>query len=588
LQVTPSPAPPDSPTPEEVRSAVERLLRSPQFAASPRAARFLRFIVETTLEGRQDSLKEYVLGVEVFDRSAAFDPATDTIVRVEAVKLRKRLQAYYSGSGRHEPVIIEVPKGAYIPQFQRGATDTPAPAPEPIPVAVLPFASLSQTDAEEQWCDGLTEEILSVLSRVPRLRVVSRTSAFAFKGQAKDVREIGRDLCASWIVEGSVRTHDNRVRISARLTDTMTGFYLWSSTTEHVLNDSWAVQQEVARSILAAVHAESAQASKRAPNRRHSENPEAFELYLRGRQLLDRFELSSQQEALEVFKTASAVDDQYPLPLLGIARCSLNLMVLGVVPPKVVVPTVKATLRHAISLDPDLAEAYSLLGTLIARHEWKWAEAEEYHRIALRLSPHGAEVHDEYATAFLAPLGRMDEALAENRAARQLDPFSPQLSRNYILILLLARRLADAARACRRSLEQQPDDGYVRVLLAVSLHGQGQFEEALAHYERVYRDDPSLQHEAYIANIRALLGDRAPANQMIARLREQSREEWVPAMLLVWLHIHVGQFEEAMEALEQACANQEYELQLVNTGYGFDALRNHPRFRAILQKTGFR
>ncbi|HYP15023.1 MAG TPA: tetratricopeptide repeat protein [Bryobacteraceae bacterium] len=586
--MTPSRAPQELPPPEEVRSAVERLLRSPQFAASPRAARFLRFIVETTLEGRQDSLKEYVLGVEVFDRSVAFDPATDTIVRVEAVKLRKRLQAYYSGSGQNDPVIIEVPKGAYVPQFQRGATERPARDPEPIPVAVLPFASLSQTEAEEQWCDGLTDEILSLLSRVPRLRVVSRTSAFAFKGQAKDVREIGRDLCASWIVEGSVRTHDTRVRVSARLTDTATGFYLWSSTTEHVLTDSWAVQQEIARTIMAAVHAESAQTQKRGPNRRHSEDPEAFELYLRGRQLLDRFELSSQQGALEVFKTASTADDQYPLPLLGIARCSLNLAVLGVVRPKVIVPTVKATLRHAISLDPDLAEAYSLLGTLIARHEWKWAEAEEYHRIALRLNPHGAEVHDEYATSFLAPLGRMDEALGENRAARQLDPFSPQLSRNYIMILMLARRLPDASRECRRWLEQQPDDGYVRLLLAVALHGQGRLEEALSHYERVYRDDPSLQHEAYTANVRALLGDRAPAQQMIARLGERSRQEWVPAMVLVWLHLHVGQVQEAMEALEQACANQEYELQLVNTGYGFDPLRNHPRFRAILEKTGFR
>lgn len=510
-------------------------------------------------------------------------------MRVEAVKLRKRLQAYYRGSGYTDSVIIEVPKGGYVPQFQRrNVTEAPPAGTEPVSVAVLPFADLSPGGAHGEWSDGLTDELISVLSRVPRVRVVSRTSAFAFKGQANDVRSIGRHLGATWVVEGSVRRQDHRVRVSAQLTDTSTGLHLWSNTLEHELTDPWTAQQEVARAIMTAVHVESTQPHRRVARRRHTEDAEAFELYLRGRQLLDRFEVRSQQEALQVFRTAAAVDDQYSLPLLGMARCYMNLAVLGVIRPKDIVPSVKTTLRHALSLDPDLAEAYSLLGTVVARHEWNWPEAEQNYRMAHRLAPHGAEVRDEYATSFLAPLGRIDEALAENRAARQLDPFSPQLARNYVLILMLARRLPDASRECRRLLEQQPDDGYVRLLLAIALHGQGRLREALSDYERVFQDDPSLQHEAYTADVRALLGERAPAEGLLERLHERRQQEFVPAMVRVWLHLHLGQIEEAIDALEEACANQEYELQLLHAGYGFDPLRSHPRFRALLEKTGFR
>ena len=414
-----------------IRPALESLLASPQFAASARACRFLRFIVETALGGRGDTLKEYTLGVEVFDRAPSFDPASDTIVRVEAVKLRKRLAAYYRGPGRSASWIIDVPKGAYVPRFRPRAVRAARSAPTSI--AVLRFLNLDPTADSEFWSDGLTDELASVLARASRLRVVSRTSAFAFRGKPEDVRSIGRQSGAAFVVEGSVRRQGRRVRVSAQLIEVATGVQIWSETLERELQDAWTVQQEIARSIVAAIHVELTLGDRRRMSRRHAAVSAAFELYLKGRTLLDTFSLSSQHEALQIFEQASAADPDYPLPLLGAARARMNLALLDTLPPREIVPVAKADLQKALALDPDFAEAHGLLASLLCRHEWNWAEAEKHYRVALRLSPHAAGVHDEYAANYLAPVGRIEEALAENRAARELDPFSLQPDRSHAL-----------------------------------------------------------------------------------------------------------------------------------------------------------
>ena len=578
---------PGGPDETAVRAGLARVLQSPQFANSPRASRFLRFVVDAALDGRQHTLKEYVLGVEVFDRGSGFDPSGDTIVRVEAGKLRSRLQAYYRGPGRRDALIIEVPKGGYVPQF-RHRVPRPLPKAAPIAIAVLPFVNLSSDPAHEYWSDGLTDELISILSRAARLHVISRTSAFAFKGKSMDVREIGRLLSADHVIEGSVRRQDNRVRIAAQLTEVATGLHLWSATLERELQDAWAVQEEVATSVVAAVHLELTPVERRQIGKRHTVNPTAFELYLRGRHRLDRFNVLSLSEAFQLFQRASAADPAYPLPLLGIARSKMGLAVLGVERPSDMLVQVKTALTGALELDPDLAEAHSLLASLISRHEWNWPQAERHYRTALRLAPLSAEVHNEYATEYLAPLGRFDEAFAENRAARELDPFSPPLARSYALILLLARQFPAAERECRAILQQEPGDGLARVLLALSLHGQsGRIREALAEYERLYAEDPSLQHEAYVKDVRAVLGDRAPAEQLLERLTRRAATEFVPAMIFAFLHLHLGRIEEAVTAIEQAYRNREFELAVAKVAFGFDAFRANPRFCEILHKLGF-
>jgi len=573
----------------EVRSALERLLQSSSFASSARASRFIRYLVEASLDGRGDALKEYILGVEVFDRGSAFDPGKDTIVRVEAVKLRNRLRTYYRGPGRKDAVVIELPKGAYHASFRMRAERRlrrKPPQAAPISIAVLPFLNLSPGEENEFWSDGLSDELTSVLASAASLRVISRTSAFAFKGKRLDVRTIGAKLGASLVVEGSVRRHRDRVRVAAQLTDSQTGAHVWSVTLEREIEDAWKMQQEMAMSIVAAIHLELTPRDRSLIARRHTENSEAFELCLKARHLIDRFEIRSQREALQLFQRARVADPSYPLPLLGTARTEMNLAVLGVAAPSEIVPRAKAALRQALLLDPELAEAHALMASIESRHEWNWRGAEMHYQLALRLAPHAPEVHDEYATNYLAPLGRIEEALAENRMARELDPFSPQSRRSYVLILLLARRLANAELECGQVLKDRPQDGYVRLILAIALHGQGRLQEALVEYQRVYEADPSDRNEVYVASVHALCGRRAPAEQLLKRLNARAETEFVPAMMFVWLHLHLENFENAFGALERAAENREYELLIANVAYAFDSFRAHPRFRFILEKLG--
>jgi len=266
----------------------------------------------------------------------------------------------------------------------------------------------------------------------------------------------------------------------------------------------------------------------------------------------------------------------------------MSLALLGFERPREMFQRVKAALDRALMLDPELAEAHGLLASLISRHEWNWPEAERHYRIALRIAPLSAEVHNEYATEFLAPLGRFEEAFAENRIARELDPFSPHLARSHALILLLARRLTEAESKCREILNREPADTFARTLLAISLHGQrGRIAEALAEYERMYAADPSIQHEAYVADVQALLGNRRPAEDLLERLTRRAASEFVPAMIPAFLHLHLGQIEDAVTAIEQAYENREYELLVAKVAYGFDSFRQNPRFCQILHKLNF-
>jgi len=584
---------PSRPEQDAVRSALERVLASPQFVASPRASRFLQYVAEAELAGRGSGLKEYVLGVEVFDRRPSFDPRTDTIVRVEAVKLRKRLRAYYRGSGRLDPVLIDVPKGSYEPRFRlrskRNVSRASSRA-KPVCIAVLPFVNLSSDADQEYWSDGLTEELTSALARTGGLRVVSRTSAFTFKDSSIDVREIGRRLGADLVVEGSVRRIGARIRITAQLIKAATGFQLWSETLDRPVEDSCLVQQDVVRAIAQAVRLELTPAQQREICERYTVNPQAFELYLKARHSMDRPDFPSQHEAMELFKRALTADPTYPLPLVGMARSHMRWAMIGLEPPRKQAALARKALEQALDLDSQLAEAHAHMGRLISRHEWRWADAAKHHRRALYLAPYSAEVHNAYATEYLAPLGRIDEALAENRRARELDCFAPNIALGYPYILLHGRRLREAEDEYRRVFAEHPKLTGIRGGVAFALWAQGRFREAVSEFEVLNAADPSGRLGAgsvFLASARALCGEREPAQELLRLLEQRRASEFVRAMDFAYLHLALREVNEAVAELERAYENQENVLMWAKVSFLFDPLREHPRFQALLVKLGF-
>ena len=242
--------------PELVRQELQKVLTSAQFTNSKRLRAFLSYIVEQALAGKSADLKEYVLGVEVFERRAGFDPRIDPIVRVEAGRLRARIREYYKGEGKFDDIRIDCAKRGYQPVFAKARFLQPRTRPSPlkrirtVAFVVLPFDDLSPARDQEYFCEGLAEEIISELSKVEGIRVVSRSSARALKGQSLDVREIGKMLNVSLALEGSVRKDSQRLRITAQVTNAADRFELWSETHERTTSDPFLVQDEVARSVV--------------------------------------------------------------------------------------------------------------------------------------------------------------------------------------------------------------------------------------------------------------------------------------------------------------------------------------------------
>ncbi len=242
----------------EVRDQLVRVVNSPGFVSSTRLCRFLTHIVNRTIDGDIDSLKEFSIAMEVFDRTSKYDPNIDAIVRVEARRLRGKLKAYYEdGQGRVDPVLIGLRPGSYVPVFRwldaqpakhREEIGAATP-PGRICVAVLPFLNMSPEPEQDYFCDGISEEITNSLTRVSGLTVIARTSAFHFRGANVDIREVGQRLGANLVIEGSVRKAGEQLRITAQAIQTESGHHLWSETFRRELKDVFAIQEEIAQSV---------------------------------------------------------------------------------------------------------------------------------------------------------------------------------------------------------------------------------------------------------------------------------------------------------------------------------------------------
>jgi len=238
-------------SPAAVSSELDKILSSSTFIRSKRLGRFLRFTVEQCLEGRQGALKEYLVGVEVFNKLETFDPRIDSIVRVEARRLRSKLEKYYQTEGRDDSVVIQFRKGSYVPQIlsreqlnELGTMDGAGLKTGRKSIAISPFSNLGIDSAHSHFCSGLTEDIISALTKVPTLRVMARTSAN------------GDEPKADYVLEGSVRNQSDRLRISAQLIDTANSMYIWSETYERDVADAFAVQDEISKSIVGALRKE--------------------------------------------------------------------------------------------------------------------------------------------------------------------------------------------------------------------------------------------------------------------------------------------------------------------------------------------
>ncbi|HEY1659160.1 MAG TPA: hypothetical protein VGG14_12485 [Candidatus Sulfotelmatobacter sp.] len=609
---------------ESIRAQLGTILASSIFLNAQRPTQFLRFIVEITLAGNERQIKEYLLGVEVFGRPESYDPKDDPVVRIEAGRLRKKLAEYYSGPGLTDSVVIDVPRGGYVPVFRaktsgleivsRREEDASRPKSSalgkaaviiiatvlflaatyvvrfrhsslgtPISIAVLPFLNLNANPTEAYLSDGVAEELTTDLAQLKGLRVVAATSAFQFRGKAEDVRKIGQALNAQALLEGSIRQSQGALRIDAQLIDTRNGFHIWSKGYDVQLADLQASEQDIveqaARTLQIPVSA------KPHPAKSDTDNPEAHVLYLHGRYLWNTRQMPDMEESIRLFERALTDDPNYALAYAGLADSYTVMTINTQMSPAEAVPRAQAALQRALELDPNLARAHATLGLLESQCEWKWRDAEQEFRKAIELDPNYAPAHHWAALNYME-LGDFADADAEFRRAEVLDPLSPMITEGLAENFHDAHRFDDAI----STVLNMPDQRVGWVILAQSYVFKGEYREALKIPKVANPDD--LEGLVIRAAALARSGDRAAALKILAGIEQNPQNTgpthgYIPPGYLAWAYAMVGEKEKSFALLDKAYKQRDPALANLKVGPGFDILRGDPRFTVLLHKVGF-
>ena len=419
---------PNTPVPATaVYEQLARIVNSPRFVSSARLCRFLTHIVNRTIQGDLDGLKEFSIAVEVFDRSSKYDPNIDAIVRVEARRLRAKLKEYYEGPGRNDPVLIGLRPGSYVPTFRwldteprnrRQEIGTPIQAGA-ASVAVLPFVNMSPDPELEYFCDGITEEIINSLMRIVGLKVIARSSAFQLKGMSVDVREVGRRLDADLVIEGSVRKAGDQLRITVHAIHAGSRHDIWSEICEPT--DVFAIQEEIAQSVVGLLRPHMPE--PRAPVRAYR-NLEAYTKYLKARVLYLQQSPETLRAALKLLRELIEAFPEYALAHSGIAAVHCFLALFGVVSGRDVYSEAKATAERGYALDPELADTCTVLAAVRSAFELRWNETQALCERALKVQPGSDVAYIVRGMAWLSE-GKINEAESALRRQSELDPLTP-------------------------------------------------------------------------------------------------------------------------------------------------------------------
>jgi serine/threonine-protein kinase len=478
-----------------------------------------------------------------------------------------------------------------LDQLSGGSRETgarPAEHPRPVSVAVLPFLNRSPEPDNEFFSDGMSEELTLALARIEGLHVVARASAFAFKGSGVEPREIGRRLGVTHVLEGSVRRVADRVRITAELIGTRDGARVWADSYDRRLDDVFAVQDEIARTIVDVLAVRLADPARAQPQGRPTMSPEAYERYLKGRHQWNRRTASALDESIEWFHRAIELEPAFARAHAALADSYLVLGIYGIRPPAMVMREAEHAARVALRLDPGLAEALTACGCVRGMYAWDWTGADADFRHAIALNPGYPTARQWYAMHCLVPRGRFGEAEAQLTQALELDPLSPATRSSLGAMWLYARQL----RRSRETLEQvlTSDESFApaHFFLGRVAEAEGRHADAITACTRaVDLTGRSAEVIASLARARATGGDMPGARSLGFELEQRALAgEYVSPALFAQVHLGFGAVDEAMIWLERAVESHAGDVAWLAVNPVFDVLRDDPRFQAMCARVG--
>jgi serine/threonine protein kinase/Tfp pilus assembly protein PilF len=451
-------------------------------------------------------------------------------------------------------------------------------------LAVLPFTDMSPGKENEYFSDGLTEEIINALAQVPGLKVIARTSAFAFKGKHEDIRRVAESLGVANVLEGSVRKSGNRLRITAQLITAADGSHLWSERYDRDMTDVFAIQDEISQAIADKLRIQLS--GGRPLIKRYTENMEAYNLYLKAISCLNRLTLEDHEKARRYFEQAIALDPNYAEAYVGLATGWFSGAAQGYLNPKQVLPQAKAAALEAIKLDDTLADAHCVLGLVLGLFDLDWTGAKRELMRALELDPASKTIRWQYGSFFLLPIGRTAEAVTETRRALEQDPLNPPINCQFGYLLHAMRQYDQAIAQQQHTIGLYPNFFFPYAYLSFTYAQQGRIFEAIAAAEKAYelsgRDSRRL---GMLGGYLAIGGRTAEARQVLDELKARRVTTYVPAMAMAYIYLCLGELDHGVESIGRAVEERDLALIIMlKTEPFFDPLRSYPAFQALLRK----
>jgi len=474
-------------------------------------------------------------------------------------------------------------------QPRRSPTSPAAPstanAADQKSIAVLPFVNMSADKNDEYLSDGMTEELINVLAKVPGLRVPGRTSCFAFKGKNEEdiFRKVGDQLHVGTVLEGSVRKAGDKLRVTAQLINVSDGYHIWSKDYDGDVKDILNFQSNVAEQVVQALQVKLGGDETRALAKKPTENPEAHRLYLLGRYEFGKYTQAGWNNAIRYYEQALKLDPNYALAYCGLAD---NYAYMGsvVMPEKEAIAKEKEFAQKALELDPELAEAHmSIALALIGAFDWQNG-LKEFDR-ALELNPNLAFAYEVQAWT-VNGLGRFDEAIAKTRKAVELDPLNPFFQMSLSFFQYWARQYDDAIAQARKTLEMDPNSAISHVLLGLSFLKKGDTAGAIVELQKARAPDPGAWYQGFLGYAYAISGDRVKADQALHELEDLAKHQYVSPTAFATIYLGLGDKGKVLDWLEKSYEQQDSACWYLKIDQIYDNVRNEPRFQALLKKVG--
>ncbi|MBM3882837.1 MAG: hypothetical protein FJ387_24460 [Verrucomicrobia bacterium] len=569
-----------------VRHALGRVRESREFRRSPGLQAFLTYLMESALRKDDGALKESVIGVEVFHRPPGYDSKADPIVRVEANRLRRKLEAYYETEGANDLLRLSLPSGAYLPVIEQRPTarvqSADPPPAKPTRLLVLPLANLTGQADREFYSDGLTEELIHRLSGVPGLRVLARTTAFALKGKSPAVTRLRERLAVDVLVEGGVQQIGERVRVNLRFIAAQDESCLWSGQFERRLEDALQLQDDVANAVARELKLR-ALGSSIAPR---PLPPAVHEAYLLGCHFLHRLRPEQPTDPAAYFRRAIALDPTFAPAYAGLADTLYWQGFMAHARPSEILPEAVTLLEKALSLNPGLADAHCSLGVLENTYRWDSEACRRSLTRCLELDPGNAAGRCEYGASYLTPLARLEEARGWLLEAHELDPLSPQI----LFWLGFNAWCADQsdlgfAHLCK-AVELDPHCMLAHLGIALVSLALGRSDDMEAAIVAARASSPPLNTNLSEAWIRAKQGRTGKARQLLKEVLVLDGREYFTESLVAAVFAALGDRAQAWPWLTKAMASREAGVRLVGISPFFRDWTQDPAWPGLLRQVG--